>query len=140
MLYILDTDHLSLLQRGHTLLQQNLQNIPLEQRAITMITVAEQIQGRLAIVHRNHSEEEVSRGLLRLWEAIRFYGQLYVLPYDEEAVVIYETLRQRKIRVGTQDMRIAAIALRWQATLLTRNYKDFSRIPDLMIADLSEQR
>jgi len=39
------------------------------------------------------------------------------------------------LRVGAMDLKIAAIALAHPATGLTRNQKDFSRVPDLRVAD-----
>jgi tRNA(fMet)-specific endonuclease VapC len=56
MLYILDTDHVSLLQRGHTPVRAHLEQISIEQRAVTIITVIEQLQGRLAVIHQARSE------------------------------------------------------------------------------------
>jgi tRNA(fMet)-specific endonuclease VapC len=40
-----------------------------------------------------------------------------------------------RLRVGAMDLKIAAIALAHQATVLTRNQKDFSRVPDWRVAD-----
>jgi len=56
MLYILDTDHVSLLQRGNTPVRTRLEQISIEQRAVTIITVIEQLQGRLAVIHQARSE------------------------------------------------------------------------------------
>jgi len=49
----------------------------------------------------------------------------------------YETLRQQKIRIGTQDLRIAAIVLAVKGILVTRNWKDFAKVPDLTLEDWS---
>ena len=44
---------------------------------------------------------------------------------------------KQKIRVGTQDLRIAAIALSLSSTVVTRNFRDFEKVPDLKIVDWS---
>jgi len=41
--------------------------------------------------------------------------------------------KQQRIRVGTQDLKIAAITLAHGATLLTRNTRDFAQVPELNI-------
>jgi tRNA(fMet)-specific endonuclease VapC len=135
MLFILDTDHVSLLQRGHESVQHRLFQIPPDSRAVTVITMTEQLQGWLGTLHRGRTETDVARISARLLETVHYYNRIRVLPYDNMAVTIFETLRRQKVRVGTQDLRIAAITLRWQATLVTRNARDFSRIPSLEFVD-----
>lgn len=53
------------------------------------------------------------------------------------AVEIYARLRQAKICVGTMDLKIAAIALANDVTLLTRNLSDFGKLPYLKSEDWS---
>jgi tRNA(fMet)-specific endonuclease VapC len=40
-----------------------------------------------------------------------------------------------KLRVGTGDLMIASIVLAHEATLLSRNLRDFERVPDLEVYD-----
>jgi predicted nucleic acid-binding protein len=51
-LWILDTDTVSLVQRGRESLRQRLLTTPPEQIAVTIITLFEQLQGRFADVNR----------------------------------------------------------------------------------------
>ena len=137
MLYILDTDHVSLLQRGNTHVLAHLEHVSIDQRAVTIITVTEQIQGRLAVIHQARSEVEVAAGAQRLQETMTFYASIRVLPYDAEAQAQFAQLRRQRVRIGTQDLRIAAITLSQQATLVTRNTRDFAKVPALNIVDWS---
>ena len=137
MLYILDTDHVSLLQRGNTHVLAHLAHVSIDQRAVTIITVTEQIQGRLAVIHQARSEVEVAAGDQRLQETMTFYALIRVLPYDAEAQAQFAQLRRQRVRIGTQDLRIAAITLSRQATLVTRNTRDFAKVPALNIVDWS---
>ena len=68
---------------------------------------------------------------------LEIYASITVLPYDARSHAIFQSLRDQKIRMGTQDMKIAAIALANDATLLTRNLRDFARVPALKFADWS---
>ena len=131
MLHIFDTDHISLLQRRDAHVIARLERISLDERAVTILTVIEQIQGRLAVIHHATSEADVARGCERLQETMGFYASIYVLPYDVEAQLQFAHLRRQQVRIGTQDLRIAAIALSKNATLVTRNTRDFAKVPGL---------
>jgi tRNA(fMet)-specific endonuclease VapC len=137
MLHIFDTDHISLLQRRNANVIARLERLSLDERAVTIITVIEQIQGRLAVIRHATSEADVVRGCERLQETMRFYASIYVLPYDVEAQLQFAHLRRQQVRIGTQDLRIAAIALSKNATLVTRNTRDFAKVPGLHIVDWS---
>jgi len=41
----------------------------------------------------------------------------------------------KRLQLATMDARIAAIALSRQLILLTRNLRDFGKVPELMIED-----
>ena len=66
-----------------------------------------------------------------------FLAPLEVLPFDEEAVWVYGDLRAELERdgrsIGALDTMIAAHALSLDATLVTNNVREFSRVPRLNI-------
>jgi tRNA(fMet)-specific endonuclease VapC len=47
----------------------------------------------------------------------------------------FDALRASRIRIGTKDLRIAAIALEHDALLLSANLVDFEQVPGLRIED-----
>ncbi|MFZ1754029.1 MAG: type II toxin-antitoxin system VapC family toxin [Caldilineaceae bacterium] len=61
------------------------------------------------------------------------------LPFDDAAADIAGLLRAQLAQVGTpigpHDLQIAAIALAHGCTLVTHNTREFSRVPDLLLAD-----
>ncbi len=61
-----------------------------------------------------------------------------LLDDDLEADRRFEALRRQGIRIGSQDLRIAAIALTQDATVVTRNHRDFNMVPALLLADWSQ--
>ena len=135
ILYVLDTDHLSLILRGHPKIRERLTAIPPEQIAITIITVEEQLRGRLAQLSKARSGDARSVAYRYLRKAVNDLARLNVLDYDAASDRIYGELRQQRVRVGSQDLRIAAIALANNCNLVTRNYSDFSKVPSLIIDD-----
>ena len=134
-LFILDTDHLSLYQRGAEPLISKLLSHPPGELAITIVTVEEQLRGRLAQIRKATTAAHLNERYRLLGETVDQLARLPVLYFDDKATSLYETLLSRRVRIGTQDLRIAAIVLGQSAVLLTRNSQDFSRIPELQIDD-----
>lgn len=137
MLYILDTDHMTLWQHNNPSVIAKLRQIAINDRTVTQVSLTEQVQGWQALIARARTESQIARNLQRLYETITFYQSLQVLSYESEAILRFEQLRQAKIRIGSQDLRIAAIALCKNATVVTRNLRDFQQVPGLQIADWS---
>ena len=57
------------------------------------------------------------------------------LPFDAAAASVLGGLQKQKIQIGIMDLRIAAIALSQGLRLLTRNVRDFARVPGLITED-----
>lgn len=136
-LYILDSDHLSLYQRGHEPLGQQLLAISPDQIVITVISVEELMRGRLSQIRKAANSPERVRAYYWFTRTLEFLRDFTVLGYDAQAEAQYQTLLAQKNRIGTQDLKIAAIALSQGATLITRNRQDFERIPSLNLEDWS---
>ena len=66
-----------------------------------------------------------------------FLCSFTVLKYDSQAEALFQVLRAQKIRIGTQDLKIAAIVLSQKGILVTRDRQDFERIPGLQFEDWS---
>ena len=58
-----------------------------------------------------------------------------MLDFNNHAAMQFEQLQKQHIRIGTMDLKIAAIAIANNATLLSRNLKDFSKVPGLKVED-----
>lgn len=133
--YVLDSDHLSLYQRGYEPLKAYFTIIPPENIAITIISVEELIRGRLAQVHKASRSEDRVRAYGWLQQTLDFLCNFTVVMYSPEAEAYFQALREQKIRIGSQDLKIGAIALSLNAVLVTRNKRDFVQIPNLKIED-----
>jgi len=134
-MYVLDTDHLSLHLRGHQQVRERLASIAPDQVAITIITAEEHLRGRLAQVNKAVPGDARTTAYTYLHKAITDLAKLNILDYDTAADTIYQELKRQRLRVGSQDLRIAAITLANQGCLVTRNRSDFERIPGLRSED-----
>ena len=68
-------------------------------------------------------------------ETVRFFGAVPVVPFDTASDALFQSLRAQRLSVGSQDLRIAATALTRDPVVVTRNYKDFGRVPGLRLED-----
>ena len=139
MKYLFDTDHLSFLQRrsgtefvaitarmaGHTAVDF----------ASSVVSFHEQVLGSHTLINRPRTTTDVIRGYSLFMQVLQSFGTRLVLPFDAAASALFSGLQAQKIRVGTMDLRIAAIALSQGLTLLTRNVRDFGRVPGLITED-----
>ena len=135
ILRILDTDHVSLLERKDTLVVDKFSRSPIGETAITIITWEEQMRGRLNVIRQATSSEQRILAYARLLSTIRFLHNFPIVNFDAMADNYYLKLQRQKIRVGTQDLRIASIALSCNAVLVTRNRRDFAKVPNLILED-----
>lgn len=133
--WILDTDTFSLFQRAHLLVVQRVNTIPTEQLATTIVTFEEQMYGRMNRIRRADSQESLVFAYMQLNETLKDFKTINVLDYNQEAANCYTELRRQKIRIGTQDLRIASIAITNNGILVTRNQRDFCRVPELKFED-----
>jgi tRNA(fMet)-specific endonuclease VapC len=135
--YLLDTDHLSLQEQGQLPLLQRLAAIPADRLAVSVVTVEESLRGRLAILARQLDGEARVRAYARFLESVRFFQRVNVIPFDEACEACYQDLVARRLRIGSRDLKIAATALAHNRTVVTRNRRDFGRIPGVTHEDWS---
>jgi len=117
-LWILDTDTLTLFQNRNPRIVQRLNQINFEQVAVTTVTVEEQMRGWLDAIRQSSEPQRLVWGYLGLRRGIEFFNTIRILDFDQNVSESYKELKQAKIRVGTQDLRIAAITISNDATLL----------------------
>jgi tRNA(fMet)-specific endonuclease VapC len=133
--WVLDTDHYSLIQRGNLQVLERFQQIDQTEVCITIITVQEQIKGRFKNIDEAKNTPRLIQSYDWLQTAITDFNKLSVLPFDEKAYSYYEQFRNQQLRVGSQDLRIAAIVMANEGVLVTRNRRDFEKVANLSIVD-----
>jgi tRNA(fMet)-specific endonuclease VapC len=131
-----DTDVFSEILLGNAAYVSRLSLIPPDQQAIPIIVAEEILRGRLNVIRQAEAaKSKITIDLAyRLFEeTIRDLRRLQILSYTSEAETAYQEWRDEGIRMSTHDLRIAAICLVHGAKLISRNRRDFERVPDLAV-------
>lgn len=139
-LLLLDTDHMSLLRRGGVnalRLEMRLSAVPEEEVTTCIVVYEEQMRGWMAEIARMQTGTRLIVPYDSFATTLSIYCGMTVLPFDERAAAYFDDFKRRGIRIGTQDLKIAAIALANDATVITRNSQDFVRVPNLKFEDWS---
>jgi tRNA(fMet)-specific endonuclease VapC len=133
MFTVLDTDHFSELVRGSFAGGHLQQQIEAQQAQVfvTVITAQETFEGWFALINRQKAGMAQTAAYAQFLKSLETLVKFAILPFDEDAARVFERLQERRIRIGTMDLKLASICLAHEATLLTRNHVDFSKVPDL---------
>ncbi|HLO46911.1 MAG TPA: type II toxin-antitoxin system VapC family toxin [Kamptonema sp.] len=138
-LWVLDTDRVSLFQQNHPIVSSRIRSVNPEEVAVTVITAEEQFYGRMNQIRRANSADSILSAYARLRATLDYFKTVNLLSFDQEAYNCYNELVRQKIRIGTQDLRIAACVISRHGVLVTRNRRDFERIPGLRFEDWTIQ-
>jgi tRNA(fMet)-specific endonuclease VapC len=136
---ILDTDHISFLQypdsdeSQHLLRRLAVCNDP--HVVVTVISVEEQMRGWLQVIARYRDPLQQIAYYDKLIAFVRFFNDWPILPFHESSVKVFRDLQAGRIRISTNDLKIAASSIDHDALLLTRNQIDFEKVPGLRFED-----
>jgi tRNA(fMet)-specific endonuclease VapC len=93
------------------------------------------MRGWLQVIARYRDPMQQIAYYDKLIEFIRFFNNWTILPFHATSVQLFRNLRSAKIRISTNDLKIAASSIDRNALLLTRNTVDFQRVPGLRFED-----
>lgn len=137
-MFILDTDMVTLIQResGAEYRRLSARIAPVEDQVYTsIVTVDEQFRGWLAYAAKAKTPEQYVDAAARLHELLKYFRDRRILDFDLAAAAKFRDLKAVRVRISTMDLRIAAITLAVDATLVTRNLADFRKVPGLRAED-----
>lgn len=139
MTHILDTDHLSILERrmgtDYAVLVAAISAHAVGDVGMAVVTIHEQVLGCNAYIATARNPTEFLRGYKLLDAAIEACRTFPTVPFDSAALAVLDDLKSRKVRLKPMDLRIAATALANNLILVTRNVSDFNRVPGLQTED-----
>jgi len=109
-----DTDVLTEVLLGNTAYVVRAAAIPLQEQAVPVIVIEEIMRGRLNIIRRTEAGRasiSLARAYELFEETFTDFLRLHILSYTIQAEALYQEWRQQGIRLGTHDLRIAAICV-----------------------------
>ena len=133
----LDTDVLTLILGGLPVYVALFRDIPAAEVRLPVIAVEEVFRGRLDAIRKAQQQthsEALPMVYLNFESDYRRLSRYVTLPYTVGAHTLFLTWRAAKVRIGTQDLRIAAICVAHDATLVSRNKRDFDKVPQLKLS------
>jgi tRNA(fMet)-specific endonuclease VapC len=136
--YVLDTDILSLFQVGHDAVVRRVLGASADELSITVITAEETLSGWYTLVRRAKDNRRLALAYEHLAKAVVMLGTFRILTLTEAAAAKADGWQRLKLGVTKLDLRIAAIALEHQAVLVTRNRRDFERVPGLQLQNWAD--
>lgn len=129
MKYVLDTNTVIYFFKNMGNVAMNLFQLRPEQIAIPAVVLYEL---QVGILKSNNPNK-------RIQQLNTLLKQIKVLPFSQQtafyAAQIRQSLEKKGTPIGNYDVLIAASALETQATLVTHNTREFSRIENLQLTD-----
>jgi tRNA(fMet)-specific endonuclease VapC len=131
---LLDTDHVSVLRMTaggdrRARLVARLATAVDERIGIPVIATEETMRGWLSSIAKERQAKRQVYAYRELGDMFRFFAAFEIIPFDEAAADQFDQFT--RIRIGTSDRKIAAIAIANNALLLTANRQDFEQVPGL---------
>ena len=134
---ILDTDHLTVLRyeddSHYSRLTSRLDASPDQHIVTTVVTMEEQMRGWLAEINRWREVRRQITAYERLVRMVEFLSEWEIIRLDDPVANQFDRLRKSGVRIGSQDLKIASIAVVHNALLLSANLRDFRRVPGLRV-------
>ncbi len=140
MTHLLDTDHITFLQLQDgtewAVLVGHIQRVGQQNVAVSVISFHEQVLGVHEKLNPARRPPDLPRWYRRMGELFDLYSKTNLVVFDDPAAAVLEVLRKTpKLRIKPIDLRIAAIALSRNLVLVTRNVRDFGKVPGLRTED-----
>jgi tRNA(fMet)-specific endonuclease VapC len=131
-MYLLDTDITTLILYGQNdhLNRHFTKRSQTDQLALPIVTRVQIFRGRYDSLLKASDGQAVLIASRRIEETEEWFSQYEIVYVTDDAAKKFAELRANKRlkKIGIPDTLIAAISLAHQATLVTRNTKDFSLI------------
>jgi tRNA(fMet)-specific endonuclease VapC len=141
MIFALDTNILSELLKSNPRIVARFDAVPeADEVVITVVSWFEVLRGRMASILTAADAEQLLTAQTRFVADRKTLERFQVLDFTIAAGAHFERLLTNKKlkKIGRADLLSACIALAHRATLVTRNLKDFKRVPGLAVENWAD--
>lgn len=131
-----DADVLTLIFQGDAELIQKLKQVLPVERSIPIVVIDQILRGRLHSIRQaeaGKAQASIDVAYSFLEKTIGHVRHMQILSFTPQAEALAQSWRKLKIKLGISDLRIAAICVVHSATLISRNRRDFDKVPGLMV-------
>jgi len=138
-LFVLDTDIFTHYRYGHPVVVRRIVQHAVGHRlSLPVPAVDELISGWQASFRRARvTPGQLAYFQLQFAEVIELMAGFEILPMTTASIAQHAALMAAKLHVKSPDLRIAAVALESGGIVVTRNLRDFRRVPGLISEDWS---
>lgn len=140
-MHLLDTNTLTDLFKSRPKVVARYNAVPADRPVVTStICRFETLDGRYAAIIKAANRDELLVAVERLEADERKLDGIDSLPVTPAAADQFERLRTntKLKKIGRRDLLIACVALAHDATLVTRNTKDFALVPGLKLENWAD--
>ena len=135
--YVFDTNMFSIYGTDDEHLRSEIESRPDLHLQVSVITVEECLTGWYDYLRAAKQTATLANAYGRLSRAVRVFNRFEILDFTEAAIQRYAMLKKARLNIGGMDLRIAAIAIEHDCVVVTRNLRDFARVPGLLCEDWS---
>lgn len=134
---LLDTDMMTILHAPPSAAQDRLvQRLAAadavgEEVVVSIVSYEEQMRGWMSVVSGARNAAGQVPAYASLHRLIDQYHAMWILDFDASAAARFQVLRTAHRRANAMDLKIAAVAIVHDATLLSGNARDFAAIDGL---------
>jgi tRNA(fMet)-specific endonuclease VapC len=138
-LFVIDTDIFTHYRQGHSVVVRRIVQHAVGHRlALAVPAVDELISGWQAAFRRARvTPAQLAYFQAHFAEVIELMSGFEILPMTTASFARHAGLMAAKLQVKSPDLRIAAVALEAGGIVVTRNLRDFRRVPGLVCEDWS---
>ena len=127
MTYLVDTDYIADYLKGYQAATTVLEKLVADGIGFSIITFAEVYEG----IYYGHNRSQHEQGFRRFLTTTPLFP--ITRSIARQFAIIRGDLRAKGLLIPDPDLYIAATAIQHNLTLVTRNLKDYDRIPNLDI-------